>query len=109
MVFIQHFRFIKRIIDKVLKHIVILVIYFYRYTISPFTGQNCRFYPSCSQYALESIEKNGVLNGSLSAFKRIIRCRPNVPGGYDPVLTDDVTIDKFNTDSPNNPATPKSA
>ena len=46
---------------------------------------SCRFYPSCSQYALESIEQKGVLKGALSAGLRIVRCSPFSKGGYDPV------------------------
>jgi hypothetical protein len=53
--------------------------------ISPLKPKSCRFYPSCSEYAKLSIEKYGVLVGGIKAFKRIIKCHPFHPGGYDPV------------------------
>jgi len=64
---------------------VIGMIMFYRKFISPMKPGTCRFYPTCSQYAVESIEKYGVLKGSIKAAKRILRCHPFNPGGYDPV------------------------
>ena len=61
------------------------LIRFYQICISPLLGANCRFRPTCSAYAMEAIRKYGPLRGSWLAFKRIVRCRPGVPGGYDPV------------------------
>ncbi|WP_223829715.1 membrane protein insertion efficiency factor YidD [Paenibacillus arenilitoris] len=58
---------------------------FYRKVISPLKPPSCRFYPTCSQYALEAIEKHGAAKGSWLAAKRIARCHPFHPGGYDPV------------------------
>jgi len=60
-------------------------IHFYRACISPLTPPSCRFYPSCSQYALESIETHGALVGGYLAVKRICKCHPFHPGGFDPV------------------------
>jgi putative membrane protein insertion efficiency factor len=58
---------------------------FYRKFISPLKPPTCRFYPSCSIYALEAIDEYGVGRGSLMAMKRIAKCHPFHPGGYDPV------------------------
>jgi hypothetical protein len=57
----------------------------YSYLISPVIGPCCRFYPSCSSYAKEAIEKHGAIKGAVMAMKRICRCHPYHPGGYDPV------------------------
>ncbi|WP_432695766.1 membrane protein insertion efficiency factor YidD [Marinobacterium sp. YM272] len=62
-----------------------LVIRAYQYLISPFLGSNCRFYPSCSSYAIEAIRSHGPLKGSWLALRRILRCHPFSEGGIDPV------------------------
>ena len=62
-----------------------LLIRGYRYFISPMLGQNCRFFPSCSEYADEAICLHGALKGSLFAAKRIVCCHPWHAGGFDPV------------------------
>lgn len=62
-----------------------LLIRGYQYLISPFLGSNCRFYPSCSSYAIEAIRSHGPLYGSWLALKRILRCHPFSQGGIDPV------------------------
>jgi uncharacterized protein len=57
----------------------------YMYLISPLLPSSCRFVPSCSEYALEAVGKYGALKGSLLTIKRILKCHPFHPGGYDPV------------------------
>ncbi len=68
-----------------MKEFLVFLIKFYRKNISPLKRPCCRFYPSCSQYALEALEKYGVLRGGFMAIKRILRCNPLNEGGYDPV------------------------
>ena len=58
---------------------------FYQLALSPLVGPACRFYPSCSQYALEAVSRFGVLRGGWLAARRLGRCHPFHPGGYDPV------------------------
>jgi putative membrane protein insertion efficiency factor len=58
---------------------------FYQYALSPLAGPACRFYPSCSQYALEAVGRFGVLRGGWLAARRLARCHPFNPGGFDPV------------------------
>jgi len=65
--------------------LIVLAIRFYQKFISPLLGPRCRFYPSCSQYALEAVQKYGALRGGCLAVRRILRCNPFNPGGYDPV------------------------
>lgn len=62
-----------------------LLIYGYRFLLSPILGVNCRFAPSCSAYALEALDKYGPLRGGLLTVKRIGRCHPWGGSGYDPV------------------------
>jgi uncharacterized protein len=57
----------------------------YRAVISPFLGPNCRFYPSCSHYALQAIERHGVWQGMYLSVRRMLRCHPGSAGGVDPV------------------------
>ncbi|MGB0387288.1 MAG: membrane protein insertion efficiency factor YidD [Ardenticatenaceae bacterium] len=61
------------------------LIRFYQQYISPLSGPSCRFHPTCSQYSLEAIEKYGALKGCWLGTRRIFRCHPFHPGGYDPV------------------------
>ena len=57
----------------------------YRIVVRPVLGRNCRFFPSCSDYANETLSRHGAARGSWLAVKRIIRCHPWHPGGFDPV------------------------
>ena len=68
-----------------MKIILIVLIQGYRKFISPLFPPSCRFQPTCSQYSLEAIEKFGPIKGSWLGIKRILRCHPLHPGGYDPV------------------------
>lgn len=68
-----------------MKKIILLLIKFYQKYISIFLGKNCRFYPTCSAYTYEAIERFGVIKGIFLGIKRIIKCHPFHPGGYDPV------------------------
>jgi putative membrane protein insertion efficiency factor len=65
--------------------ILILFIKFYQYAISPMLVSHCRFTPTCSQYAVEALRKHGALKGLWLSVRRISRCRPRNPGGYDPI------------------------
>ncbi|MDD4694608.1 MAG: membrane protein insertion efficiency factor YidD [Firmicutes bacterium] len=68
-----------------MKRVLLFLINGYRLYISPLFPGKCRFSPTCSAYAMEAIEKYGALKGSYMAFKRILKCHPFHPGGYDPV------------------------
>lgn len=68
-----------------IKKLLIKTISLYQLILSPLLGANCRFEPTCSQYAIEAIEINGVLKGSAMAIKRLAKCHPWHPGGFDPV------------------------
>lgn len=57
----------------------------YQFSLRPLMGANCRFYPSCSDYALEALEVHGAARGSWLAAVRLCKCHPYHPGGYDPV------------------------
>lgn len=67
-----------------IQSIFIRLIKTYQYLISPLMAPSCRFTPSCSQYSIEVIAKHGVIRGSWLSFKRVLRCNPWNPGGYDP-------------------------
>lgn len=68
-----------------MKRIIIFVIDAYRKILSPLLPGSCRFTPTCSVYARTAVERFGALKGSMFALKRILRCNPWNPGGYDPV------------------------
>ncbi len=68
-----------------MKTVLMALIRFYRIFISPLKPPCCLFTPTCSEYALQAIEKYGALKGSWLAVKRIIRCNPFCKGGYDPL------------------------
>jgi putative membrane protein insertion efficiency factor len=68
-----------------MKKVLILIIRGYKKVISPLLPPSCRFYPTCSTYAIQSLEKHGIIKGSIKAMYRILRCNPFNKGGYDPV------------------------
>jgi len=67
------------------KILILALLRFYRYAISPMLGRNCRFVPSCSEYAVEAVQRHGALKGGWLAVRRVCRCHPFSGGGYDPV------------------------
>jgi len=68
-----------------MKYVFMLLIRLYQFTIGPLLPPSCRFYPSCSHYGYEAVQKHGAIKGGWMAIKRIGRCHPFHPGGYDPV------------------------
>jgi putative membrane protein insertion efficiency factor len=68
-----------------MKAFLLLLIGAYQKYLSPLLGSNCRYYPTCSHYTYESIEKYGALRGGWMGIRRIARCHPWAPGGFDPV------------------------
>ena len=68
-----------------LQRILIASIRCYQFCVSPLLGRNCRFYPSCSNYAEQAIKEWGILKGSGMTLRRLLRCHPWHPGGCDPV------------------------
>jgi len=75
----------KGIITRLAKGGLIIVIHLYQHTVSILLGPSCRFSPSCSSYALLSIQRFGIVDGVWLTLKRLVKCHPFHPGGYDPV------------------------
>lgn len=68
-----------------MKYLIVKFIQIYQIILSPISRPSCRFYPTCSQYAVEAIEKRGIVVGLLKGIWRVIRCNPFGGSGYDPV------------------------
>jgi putative membrane protein insertion efficiency factor len=76
---------LQRVAERLLAAPLILVIWLYRLFISPLLGANCRHLPTCSEYALEALQRHGPLRGGIFALKRISRCHPWATPAFDPV------------------------
>jgi putative membrane protein insertion efficiency factor len=74
--------------ENILKSLAVFTIKFYRKYFTPFMPRSCRFYPPCSSYCLEAVERTGLIKGLWLSLRRIGKCHPLNPGGYDPVRTD---------------------
>ena len=70
---------------NIIQNILIVMVRIYQLAISPYIGAHCRYTPTCSAYFIEAVEKYGALKGSWLGIRRILRCHPGRPGGYDPV------------------------
>jgi putative membrane protein insertion efficiency factor len=68
------------------QHVTLHLLRAYKWAVSPLFPPSCRYVPTCSEYAMEAIERYGVLRGGWMAFARILRCHPFVRGGHDPVV-----------------------
>ncbi|TCL76331.1 hypothetical protein EDC14_100284 [Hydrogenispora ethanolica] len=68
-----------------MKGVILFFIMLYQKLISPFFPRSCRYYPTCSNYMIQAIQKYGVIKGMFLGSKRILRCNPFAKGGYDPV------------------------
>lgn len=77
-------------IASTMRQLGIQLIKFYQYWFSPLLGQQCRFHPSCSEYAKQAIQHYGFLRGLGKAIKRLLCCQPWHPGGYDPISKKEV-------------------
>jgi putative membrane protein insertion efficiency factor len=72
--------------SEVFQRIVLLALRAYKWALSPLFPPACRYVPTCSEYALEAVERYGALRGGVMAVGRVLRCHPLVRGGYDPVV-----------------------
>jgi len=72
-------------LGKVISLVLVGMIKAYQAAISPLLGRHCRFYPSCSQYMIDAVAKKGPIVGVWLGVRRILKCHPFNPGGYDPV------------------------
>lgn len=80
----QFLRALSRAVDRAAVGVLVAGVVVYKLTLSPLLGRHCRFEPSCSAYFRAAVEKHGAVRGSLAGFRRICRCHPWHPGGYDP-------------------------
>ena len=73
-------------VNEMSKHVVLAVLRAYKWAVSPMFLPACRYVPTCSEYAMESVERYGVLRGGMKAAWRVLRCHPLAKGGVDPVV-----------------------
>lgn len=78
---------------QIARNVAVYVLRGYKWAISPMFPPACRYVPTCSEYAMEAIERFGIFRGGLMALWRLLRCHPFVRGGYDPVLRDSKKTD----------------
>ena len=71
--------------NKIFIYPLVFIIKIYQFIISPLIGQNCRYLPTCSEYAIESLKLHGLLRGSFFAIRRILKCHPFGGHGFDPI------------------------
>jgi len=71
---------------KIVRNLVLVMLRGYKWAMSPWLPASCRYVPTCSEYAMEAVERYGALRGGWMALGRLIRCHPFVKGGYDPVV-----------------------
>jgi len=76
---------ISRYLQQILLNLLLLILRAYQLLISPFFGNCCRFYPSCSTYACDALKKHGIMRGIWLTLCRLLKCQPLHTGGYDPV------------------------
>jgi uncharacterized protein len=74
-----------RVVIAVPRTVLILLVRTYQIVLSPLLPASCRYYPSCSAYAIEALERHGAIRGGWLTLRRLARCNPFRPGGYDPV------------------------
>ena len=77
---------IYKLLQKFIKNLILFSLRSYKYLLSPFLGTNCRFFPTCSDYAQEAILKKGIIKGCYLAIKRLSKCQPWGKSGYDPLV-----------------------
>ena len=77
---------IKNLVENIFMKIILGILKTYKYIISPILGTNCRFLPSCSDYAQEAISKKGIIKGCHLSLKRLTKCHPWGKSGYDPLV-----------------------
>lgn len=82
---LQGLRLMTAYMEKLVQYLLMGLIRFYQLCISPFKPRSCRFYPTCSAYTLEALQKYGPLKGSWLGIRRILKCHPFHEGGYDPL------------------------